>query len=83
MGRKSVERVEFENSRKEILKMSSRDSQSGISGKDEEKRYAWEIELEEYRNRKKLNRFLKFGATCGVLSLIISIGLLWFLVIKG
>ncbi len=73
MARKSKEASEFEQSRKDILEM---------SGKDEEQRYAWEIELEEYRARKKLDRFLKFGAVCGIVSLIVSLGLVWSLYIN-
>ena len=73
MGRKSTEQLEFEKSRQDILRMSGRDSQPSFSGKEEEQKYAWEIELEEYRSRKKLDRFLIFGALCGVLSLLISI----------
>ena len=73
MARKSNEQLEFEKSRQDILKMSGKDTESGFAGKEEEQRYAWEIELEEYRSRKRLDRFLIFGALCGVISLMISI----------
>ena len=73
MGRKSTKQLEFEKSRQDILKMSGRDSEPSFSGKEEEQKYAWEIELEEYRSRKRMDRFLIFGALCGVLSLIVSI----------
>jgi len=86
MIRKSSEQKEFEKSRKDILKMSGRESGREVDvlgiGKEEEQRYAWEIELEEYRNRKKLDRFLKFGALCGIIALIISLGLVWSLYFK-
>ncbi len=77
MARKSTEQLEFEKSRKDILKLSGKDNEPSFTGKEEEQRYAWEIELEEYRNRKKLDRFLIFGASCGVLSLIVSIYVLY------
>lgn len=57
MARKSTEQLEFEKSRKDILKLSGKDNEPSFTGKEEEQRYAWEIELEEYRNRKKLDRF--------------------------
>jgi len=76
MGRKSTEQLEFEKSRQDILKMSGREAPSEFTGQEEEQKYAWEIELEEYRNRKRLDRFLVFGALCGVLSLLISIYIL-------
>ncbi len=46
MVRKSTEQRAFEKSRKDILKLSDKEV-----GKEEEQKYAWEIELEEYRNR--------------------------------
>ncbi len=57
MVRKSTEQRAFEKSRKDILKLSDKEV-----GKEEEQKYAWEIELEEYRNRKRLDRFLILGA---------------------
>lgn len=53
--------------------MSGKDIGSSFTGKEEEQRYAWEIELEEYRSRKRLDRFLIFGASCGILSLLVSL----------
>jgi len=70
--RKSTEQRAFEKSRKDILKLSEKDV-----GQEEEQRYAWEIELEEYRNRKRLDRFLMLGASCGILSLLISLYVLY------
>lgn len=37
-------------------------------------KYAWEYEIESYRKFKNQMRFLLFGAVCGVLSLILTIG---------
>ncbi len=45
-------------------------------------KYAWEYEIENYRKFKNQMRFLLFGAICGVLSLILTIGL-HFNQIKG
>ncbi|WP_430885641.1 hypothetical protein [Fusibacter sp. JL216-2] len=72
MVRKSTEQRAFEKSRKDILKLSDKEV-----GKEEEQKYAWEIELEEYRNRKRLDRFLILGALCGILSLLISLYVLY------
>lgn len=72
MVRKSSEQRAFEKSRKDILKLSEKEV-----GKEEEQKYAWEIELEEYRNRKRMDRFLVFGALCGILSLLISLYVLY------
>lgn len=72
MVRKSTEQRAFEKSRKDILKLSDKKV-----GKEEEQKYAWEIELEEYRNRKRLDRFLILGALCGILSLLISLYVLY------
>jgi hypothetical protein len=49
-------------------------------GNDENQKYAWEIELEQYRSKKKLNRFLIAGAVCGFLSLGISLYILAHLI---
>lgn len=72
MVRKSNEQRAFEKSRKDILKLSEKEV-----GKEEEQKYAWEIELEEYRSRKRMDRFLMFGAFCGILSLLISLYVLY------
>lgn len=72
MVRKSSEQRAFEKSRKDILKLSEKEV-----GKEEEQKYAWEIELEEYRSRKRMDRFLVFGALCGILSLLISLYVLY------
>ncbi len=42
-----------------------------------EHRYAWEYELEAYRSQKKRAKWLAIGAFCGVLSLVIEVGLHW------
>ncbi len=42
-----------------------------------EHRYAWEYEMEAYRAQKKKIRWLTAGALCGVLSLVLEIGLHW------
>lgn len=67
-GRQS-HHMEFAQSRREILKRAGRESLAYGGGSDEEKKYAWEIELEQYRSRKRLDRFLIFGSICGILSL--------------
>lgn len=66
-GRQS-HHMEFAQSRREILKRAGRESLA-YGGSDEGKKYAWEIELEQYRNRKRFDRFCIFGSICGILSL--------------
>jgi hypothetical protein len=39
----------------------------------ENKRFAWQIELEDYRRRKRWERFYKVGAFCGILSLLLQL----------
>lgn len=45
-------------------------------------KYAWEYEIENYRKFRNQMRFILFGAVCGILSLILTIGL-HFNQIKG
>lgn len=70
--KKEIEDLEFERSRMEILKMTGKNvSEYQTSSK----KRAWEYEIEEYRKRKKLNKFLIFGAICGIVSLILTLTL--------
>lgn len=77
---RSIEELEFERNRQEILKQSrtSVKSSKGTStaskmDNSSSKRYAWEYELEVYRDQKKRERFYKAGAWCGILSLVITL----------
>lgn len=76
---------EFEKNKKEILRrivatnpnleainINSDAGDRHISNNDNRK-YAWEYEIEEYRKKKNRDRFYKIGALAGVLSLIITV----------
>lgn len=87
MSKKVLEALEFEKSKREILKMSpiqtseqtresSRefDERGMLNSTDNgQKRYAWEIELENYRKLKWKERFYLFGTFCGILALVLTI----------
>lgn len=87
MSKKVLEALEFEKNKREILKMNSlqnteatreysREKRDGsndpIPGYGQ-KRYAWEIELENYRKSKWKERFFFIGAVCGILALALTI----------
>jgi hypothetical protein len=67
-----LEQLEFEKSKREIL----RQTQSGKSEsvkKDASHKYAWELELEQYRKNKKKEVYLIVGATLGIISFIMQV----------
>ncbi len=43
---------------------------------EEGQKFAWEIELEQYRRRKRVDRLLIAGALCGIVSLAVSVYIL-------
>lgn len=43
------------------------------AGDQKDRRFAWQIELEDYRRRKKWERFYRIGAVCGILSLLLQL----------
>lgn len=78
---------EFEQSRQDVLRMAKemgdkrkadvpepRQNRTNFGG---EEKFAWEYEILEYRRKKKIEKFLVFGATCGVLSLVITVVVNW------
>lgn len=83
---------EFEQSRQDVLRMAremgdKRKAEVPLEDKSEnklegERKYAWEFEILEYRRKKRIEKFLVFGATCGVLSLIITVTVNWSQIIN-
>jgi hypothetical protein len=57
------EKDEFEKNKAEILKMT-------LSARENKHTSVRDFEIEAFRRRKKTDRFLIFGALCGILSLI-------------
>jgi len=83
---------EFEKNRQELLRMAremgeQRKSDSVQKGEvvnnrnlnddNSDKKYAWEYEILEYRRRRRIERYLVFGATCGVISLVMTFYFNW------
>lgn len=77
---------EFEANKKEILRRMKATNPNNLAIEDkrynagkqpynntENRIYAWEYEIKEYRKQKRLELFYKIGAFSGVLSLIITI----------
>lgn len=64
MGKYSKEDYEFERSKQEILALTQRQVPK------EEHSTLWAFEIEEHRKRKKKEKFMMFGAVCGILSII-------------
>lgn len=69
MGKYSKEDYEFERNKQAILALTNKKEVQAQS----RRQAVWEYELNEYRRRKKQDRFLFFGACCGVLSFIIAV----------
>ncbi|HAS74643.1 MAG TPA: hypothetical protein DCS67_10910 [Clostridiales bacterium UBA8960] len=75
MSKELLEELAFEKSKREILKQNSATKPENQETKRYEKhnKFAWEIELENYRKSKAKERFYFFGAMCGILSLFWNI----------
>lgn len=65
----------------ERQKRNSSNSVEGLSEKwpnplnaDSEHRYAWEYELEAYRKQQRKLKWYGIGALCGIISLLIELG---------
>lgn len=67
MGKYSKEDYEFERNKQAILEL--RKQKAPVK---EQNGSVWEFELNEYRRRKKQDRFLVFGAVCGILGFCMS-----------
>lgn len=70
--------LELEKSKREIIKQAQRRSEEWAEecAKTpivDDRKYAWEIELENYRKQKAKEKFWMLGALCGILSLILTI----------
>ena len=87
MHKTVLDELEFEKSKRDILKLNpnhksdttreytrgeTKQSVDKVPGYGQ-KRYAWEIELENYRKSKWKERFYFFGAICGILSLALTL----------
>ncbi len=83
MGKNTASDIEFEKNRQDILRMAqqanfnkiinnstSPDDDLLVSG---DRKAIWEYEIIEYRKKKNREKFMVFGASCGVISLIISL----------
>lgn len=64
MGKYSKEDYEFERTKQEILALTQRKVET------DEKQSVWAYEIEEHRKRKKREKFMMFGAICGMISLL-------------
>lgn len=67
---KTIKDLEFEKNRMEILKRSGKSVKVNLGDNGKK---AWEYEIEEYKRKKKMERFYLFGAICGILSLVLNI----------
>lgn len=78
MKKDILEQLEFEKSKREILKQSQLSKRNPIQEHEntQEKsnqKFAWEIELEQYRKDKVKDRFVLLGSIAGFVSLIMVI----------
>lgn len=64
MGKYSKEDYEFERTKQEILALTSN------KPKKDDKQSVWAYEIEEHRKHKKKEKFMMFGAICGMISLL-------------
>lgn len=69
MGKYSKEDYEFERSKQEILNLTQNRGQL----KEEAHASVWEFEIKEHRKRKRKEKFMMFGASCGILSVLYTI----------
>lgn len=79
MGKRRKEAAELKKSRAEILKLRNQRNEADRaqpSGKNNRK-FAWEYELEMHRKQKSINRFHSFGAVCGILALLLTLLFHW------
>lgn len=64
MGKYSKEEYEFERNRQEILSLTQNRE------RNDEQKAVWAYEIEEFRKQKKREKFMMFGAICGVISFL-------------
>lgn len=68
MSKYSKDDFEFEQNKAAILAM---------NGPQKKNASVWDFEIEAHRKKQKLDRFLIFGAFCGILSLIGTVVILY------
>ncbi len=73
MSKEILDQLEFEKNKRKILSQTNAIKKPVESGKDSSNKYAWEYELEFYRQSKRRDKFYAFGAICGILALIITL----------
>lgn len=75
MSKALLDELAFEKNKREILKQNRplKDDEQSVKLYTKDNKYAWEIELENYRKSKLKERFYFFGAICGIISLIWNI----------
>ncbi len=78
MKKDILDQLEFEKSKRDILKQSQLAKRTPIQEQEKileksNQKFAWEIELEQYRKNKVRDRFVLLGAVAGFASLIIVI----------
>ena len=75
MSKEILDELAFEKNKREILKQTQHSKIDRQETKlySKQNKYAWEIELENYRKSKLKERFYFFGAICGIASLVWNI----------
>lgn len=84
-NKKILEELAFEKSKRDILKANQNASDLKKKNSDVvenqdltlggQRKYAWEYELEFYRKMRSKERFYFVGAICGILALVLTLGL--------
>lgn len=72
MSKEILDQIEFEKSKREILKQ-NKPTPIAHAKDMSDKRFAWEIELEQYKKRKALESFHTFGAIMGIIACVLTI----------
>lgn len=72
MNKAVLQELEFEKNKREILKQNSTVATEKVK-MDSTRKYAWELELEQYKKQKRLARFHTFGAILGILSFVLTL----------
>ncbi len=78
----TLEELELQKNRLEILKMSGKGSDQQALEATDDNMYLWQYELEFHKKLKKRERFYVFGAVCGILSLLLTLGLHLYIVLS-
>ncbi|MBE0449247.1 MAG: hypothetical protein IBX70_00245 [Clostridia bacterium] len=78
MKKDILDQLEFEKSKREILKQSQMAKRNPIQEQEKfidrsDQKFAWEIELEQYRKSKLKDQFVFIGAIAGFAALIMVI----------